>query len=82
MVYRVTTKGAKHFASTATTWRQIVGAVERALQGGEHGEPPWLDEVLSRLVKSGLPPSYVQRLAEELSDHIEDFTEEKHEHGS
>ena len=39
VVYRVTTKGAKHFSGTATAWRQIVGAVERALQGGEHGEP-------------------------------------------
>lgn len=39
VVYRVTVKGSKHFASTATTWRQIVGAVECALQGGEHGEP-------------------------------------------
>jgi PadR family transcriptional regulator PadR len=39
VVYRVTAKGAKRFASTATTWRQIVGAVERALQGGEHGQP-------------------------------------------
>jgi PadR family transcriptional regulator PadR len=39
VVYRVTVKGAKHFSSTATAWRQIVSAVERALQGGEHGEP-------------------------------------------
>lgn len=39
VIYRVTAKGSKHFASTATTWRQIVGAVERALQGGEHGKP-------------------------------------------
>lgn len=38
VVYRVTAKGSKHFASTTTAWRQIVSAVERALQGGEHGE--------------------------------------------
>lgn len=37
---------------------------------------PWLDEVLTRLAKRGLPPNYVQRLAGELSDHIEDFKEE------
>jgi hypothetical protein len=37
---------------------------------------PWLDEVLKRLAKRGLPPSYVQRFAEELSDHLEDLTEE------
>lgn len=39
VVYRVTAKGSKHFANTATAWRQIVGVVERALQGGEHGKP-------------------------------------------
>ena len=39
VVYRVTAKGAKRFAATASSWRQIVGAVEGALQGGEHGEP-------------------------------------------
>ena len=38
VVYRVTAKGSKHFASTATTWRQIVEAVDHVLQGGEHGE--------------------------------------------
>ena len=37
---------------------------------------PWLDEVRRRLAKRGLPPSYVQRFAEELSDHLEDFKEE------
>lgn len=37
---------------------------------------PWLDEVLGRLAKRGLPPNYVQRFAEELSDHLEDITEE------
>ena len=38
VVYRVTAKGSKHFAGATTAWRQIVGAVERALQGGEHGK--------------------------------------------
>jgi hypothetical protein len=37
---------------------------------------PWLDEVLRRLTKRGLPPNYVQRFAEELSDHLEDIKEE------
>ena len=37
---------------------------------------PWLNEVLGRLAKHALPPTYVQRFAEELSDHLEDFTEE------
>jgi PadR family transcriptional regulator, regulatory protein PadR len=39
VVYRVTTKGAKRFFSTATAWRQIVEAINHALHGGEHGEP-------------------------------------------
>lgn len=39
VVYRVTANGAKRYASTASAWRQIVATVERALQGGEHGEP-------------------------------------------
>jgi PadR family transcriptional regulator, regulatory protein PadR len=39
VVYRVTAKGTKHFVGTAAAWRQIVGAVERALQGDEHGQP-------------------------------------------
>jgi hypothetical protein len=36
----------------------------------------WLDEVLSRLEERGLPPNYMQRFVEELSDHLEDFKEE------
>ena len=39
VVYRVVAKGSKRLASTATTWRQIVEAIDRALSGGEHGEP-------------------------------------------
>ena len=38
VVYRVTATGAKHFAGVTTTWRQIVAAVDCALQGGEHGK--------------------------------------------
>ena len=37
---------------------------------------PWLDEVRRRLAKHALPPSYIQRFVEELSDHLEDFKEE------
>ena len=37
---------------------------------------PWLDEVRQRLAKHALPPSYVQRFTEELSDHLEDLKEE------
>ncbi|MGA2797244.1 MAG: helix-turn-helix transcriptional regulator [Thermoguttaceae bacterium] len=39
VVYRVTAKGSKQFSSTTSTWRQIIQAVNHALQGGEHGEP-------------------------------------------
>ena len=39
VVYRVTAKGSKHFAGTATAWQQIVRAINHALQGGEHGKP-------------------------------------------
>ncbi|MFZ1936505.1 MAG: PadR family transcriptional regulator [Thermoguttaceae bacterium] len=39
VVYRVTAKGTRHFAGAAATWRQIVAAIDRALQGGEHGKP-------------------------------------------
>ncbi len=38
--------------------------------------PPWLDEVLKRLRKHSLPPTYVQRFADELSDHFQDLKEE------
>ena len=37
---------------------------------------PWLDRVRERLARHVLPPSYVQRLMEELSDHLEDLKEE------
>jgi PadR family transcriptional regulator, regulatory protein PadR len=39
VVYRVTAKGTKRFAGAAATWRQIVQAIDNALQGGKHGEP-------------------------------------------
>jgi len=38
VVYRVTTQGEKRLAGSAAVWRNIVAAVEQALQGGEHGE--------------------------------------------
>jgi hypothetical protein len=36
---------------------------------------PWLDEVRRQLMRRGLPPAYVLRFVEELSDHIEDSKE-------
>jgi len=39
IVYRVTAKGSKRFCHSATAWRQIVEAIQHALEGGEHGEP-------------------------------------------
>jgi PadR family transcriptional regulator PadR len=39
VVYRATTKGSKHLASTTTAWQQVVQAINHALQGGGHGEP-------------------------------------------
>jgi uncharacterized membrane protein len=37
---------------------------------------PWLDEVQKRLAGSNLPPAYIRRFMEELSDHFLDLTEE------
>ncbi len=39
VVYRVTSKGSRQLASRASTWQQIVQAVNHVLQGGEHGQP-------------------------------------------
>jgi len=39
VVYRITAKGSKQLASTTTTWKQIVQAINHALKGGEHGKP-------------------------------------------
>lgn len=39
IIYRVTEKGAKQLTSSVSTWRQIVEAVNGALQGGENAKP-------------------------------------------
>jgi PadR family transcriptional regulator PadR len=39
VVYRVTAKGARQLAGTVAAWKQIVQAINRALQGGEYGQP-------------------------------------------
>jgi PadR family transcriptional regulator, regulatory protein PadR len=39
VVYRVTARGSTRFANATATWRQVVQAINRTLQGGEHGEP-------------------------------------------
>jgi hypothetical protein len=36
----------------------------------------WLEEVQERLARSALPPGYIRRFMEELSDHLQDLTEE------
>ena len=38
--------------------------------------PPWCDQLRQRLLRYGLPPVYVKRLMEELSDHLQDVMEE------
>jgi PadR family transcriptional regulator, regulatory protein PadR len=38
VVYRATAKGAKRLAGTAAQWQNIVAAVCRVLQEGDHGE--------------------------------------------
>ena len=37
---------------------------------------PWLDEVRERLARHALPPAYIRRFMDELSDHFQDITEE------
>ena len=37
---------------------------------------PWLSETEDRLIQRKLPPAYVQRLIDELRDHLEDIKEE------
>lgn len=37
---------------------------------------PWLDEVRERLAGQALPPAYIRRFMDELSDHFQDITEE------
>ena len=36
----------------------------------------WLDEVRQRLARRALPPAYIGRFMDELSDHFQDLTEE------
>jgi hypothetical protein len=37
---------------------------------------PWLDDVRNQLAKHALPPAYIRRFMDELSDHFQDITEE------
>lgn len=37
---------------------------------------PWLDKVRRQLAENNLPPAYIRRFMEELSDHCQDITEE------
>lgn len=46
------------------------------------GSQPWLDRVRARLEKKGLPPIYVRRFMEELTDHDEDLQQERVEAAS
>jgi PadR family transcriptional regulator PadR len=39
VVYRVTAKGAKRLNESVAVWRNIVSAIERALQGGANVRP-------------------------------------------
>jgi hypothetical protein len=39
--------------------------------------PPWLEELREQVKQQGLPPQYVDRLLQELSDHFHDVQEEK-----
>lgn len=38
--------------------------------------PAWREELKEELVRQGLPPSYIERLVQELSDHFTDVMEE------
>lgn len=38
VVYKVTAKGSKRISATITAWRQIVTAINLALQGSNHAE--------------------------------------------
>lgn len=38
--------------------------------------PPWLEELREKLVGQGLPPLYIERLVQELSDHYDDILQE------
>jgi hypothetical protein len=39
------------------------------------GNRPWLEDLRRRLIRHGLPGSYVQRFMEEVEDHLEDLKE-------
>jgi len=39
VVYRITPQGSRRLTQATAGWRQIVGAVERVLHGGELGQP-------------------------------------------
>jgi hypothetical protein len=39
--------------------------------------PPWLEELREQVRQQGLPPQYVERLLQELSDHFQDIQGEK-----
>jgi len=41
------------------------------------GSLPWLEQVHELVKQQGLPPQYVERLLEELSDHFQDIQQEK-----
>ncbi len=42
VVYRATAKGARRLAGTVATWKQVVQAIDCALQGGENVQQPAL----------------------------------------
>ncbi len=42
-------------------------------------DQPWLNRVRQRLAKHVLPPNYVERVVEELADHLDDLKEESTE---
>lgn len=39
IVYAVTASGKRRLAETQLAWQKIVEGIQRALQGGEHGQP-------------------------------------------
>ena len=41
------------------------------------GSPSWLEAMREQLQQEGLPPQYVERLLQELSDHFQDIQGEE-----
>ncbi|HXT60218.1 MAG TPA: helix-turn-helix transcriptional regulator [Pirellulales bacterium] len=39
IIYRLSKSGQSRLAESAATWKDVVAAVSRVLQGGEHGKP-------------------------------------------